>query len=194
MAVDIVYQKPAQYSITLIDKDRMIHTTIDHFEGSQESQDGLAANQTSIDLHKTYRLTILSPEQVKTLRIYAVEQIWFYNGVLHEDGQIEDRGPATIDGVDTEKVAFVYSPDFVYTRNFDQSTGRLVYTETESRSKIRQSGEIIAGGIRFPKQIDITDVVNGKDVPQTYIFDKITVNESFPDSYFAVPDVLPSHP
>lgn len=193
MTVDIIIQKPDRESILIVQKDRIIHTALDAFEGSQEAQDKPAPGQTSIDLRKTYRLTILSPEQVESLRVDVLEQIWFYHGPMHEGGQIEDRGSATTDGIATEKIAFVYGPKNTYVRQFDQSTGRLVYSEINGVSKIRQSGEIMAGGIRFPKQIDVTDVINGKDSTKTYTFDKITVNESFPESLFAVPDILPPH-
>jgi hypothetical protein len=194
ISVDIVFQKPWQESITIFEPNRIVHTSLDTYEGSQQSQDIASASQTSIDSHKPWRLTILGPEQVMTLRVDILENLWFYRGVLRVGGTIEDRGPATIEGVATEKVAFVYSPTFVYYRYFDLSSGRLVFSESESGTKLRESGEITAGGIRFPKRIEVTEILGGKQSTKAYEFDKITVNESFPSSLFAVPDLpTPSH-
>ena len=189
MTVDIIVQKPWQESIKMLGKDRFVQMSLDGYEASQQTQEGPSAMQTVIDPKKPWRLTILGPEQVRALRVDISESLWFYRGVLRAGGTIEDRGRATMDGIDTEKVAFVYAPNAIYIRYIDRSTGRLVFTETESGTKIRESGEIMAGGIRFPKQIAVTDIVNGKDSTKTYNFDKITLNESFPAGLFAVPDL-----
>jgi hypothetical protein len=90
-----------------------------------------------------------------------------------------------------------YSPKIIYHRYFDQATGRLVYSDTEGGAKIREQGEIEAGGIRYPKTIVIVDkTAAGKTSTKTYTFDKVTLNESFPTSFFAVPEIppIPMHP
>jgi hypothetical protein len=187
IAVDIVFQKPFQESITVFQANRIVHTSLDGYDASQQSQDG-APNQTEIDYkNKPWRLTILGGDQVKTLRVDVLENLFFYRGVLRVGGQIEGRGPATADGKTTEKVAFIYAPNFVYIRHFDPDTGRLVYTESESGTQIREQGEIMAGGIRFPKVIEVTENLNGTPSKKTYTFDKVTVNETYPDSLFAIP-------
>jgi hypothetical protein len=186
ISVDIVFQKPWQESITIRQQDRIIHTALDGFEASQQSQ-GASPDQTSIDDHKTSQLAILGPAQVKTLRVDVLENLWFYRGVLRAGGRIDDQGPAVIDGTNTEKVAFVYSPTVAYIRYFDLSDGRLVYTESEGGTKIRERGEIMAGGIRFPKEIEVTETADGKQSTKAYTFDKVSVNGSFPSGLFAVP-------
>ena len=187
IAVDIVFQKPFQESITILQANRIVHTSLDGYDASQQSQDG-APNQAEIDYkNKPWRLTILGGDQVKTLRVDVLENLFFYRGVLRVGGQIEDRGPAAADGKTTEKVAFIYAPNFVYIRHFDPATGRLAYTESESGTQIREQGEIMAGGIRFPKVIEVTENLNGTPSKKTYTFDKVMVNETFPDSLFAIP-------
>ena len=187
ISVEIIFQKPYQESITIYQKDRIIHTSLDGYDASQQSQD-TTANQTEIDYkNKPWRLTILGGDQVRTLRVDVLENLWFYRGVLRAGGQIEDRGLATADGKTTEKVSFIYAPNFVYIRHFDPATGRLVYTESESGTQIREQGEIMAGGIRFPKVIEVSENLNGTPSKKTYTFDKVMVNESFPTSLFAIP-------
>ena len=187
IAVDIVFQKPFQESITILQANRIVHTSLDGYDASQQSQDG-APGQTEIDYkNKPWRLNILGGDQVKTLRVDVLENLFFYRGVQRVGGQIEDRGLATADGKTTEKVAFIYAPNFVYIRHFDPDTGRLVFTESESGTQIREQGEIVAGGIRFPKVIEVTENLNGTPSKKTYTFDKVTVNETYPDSLFAIP-------
>jgi hypothetical protein len=75
-----------------------------------------------------------------------------------------------------------------FARWFDPVTGQLLLTETDDGNQIREAGEILAGGLRFPRQI-IT-VSKGKDgttSKSTITFDLIKVNELAPASQFAVP-------
>jgi hypothetical protein len=189
VSVEIIFQKPWQESILVIQPDRIIRTALDGYEAWQQEQVGVVPGQTTIDTRKVWKLSLLGPDQVKILRIDVLENLWFYHGVLRAGGQIESRGPSKQDGAAVEKVAFVYSPSVVYIRYFDQATGRLVFSESEGGTKIREQGEIKAGGIRFPKEIDLTETIDGKPSSKAYVFDTITVNESFPASNFAVPDL-----
>ena len=69
-------------------------------------------------------------------------------------------------------------------------------TETEQGGRIKEEGEIMVNGLRFPQRVTtITKVADAKnqivDNPVVITFDKITLNETFPDSYFAVPPLSP---
>ena len=131
------------------------------------------------------------------------ENLGYYRGIEAEGGSVADQGPATIDGVACEKVAFTHSPTVVYYRYFDQATGRLMYTETAGGLKIHEEGSQESGGIRFPQKIITTEpppaAVPGQapSAPRntTLTIDHVTVNEVFPASLFAVPlPPLPSRP
>jgi hypothetical protein len=72
-------------------------------------------------------------------------------------------------------------------RYFDRDTGRLVLT-VKGQEKIRENGEILADGVRFPKTIVSTSAsASGKDVVTTVSFDKVTLNEDLPAGLFTVP-------
>ena len=78
----------------------------------------------------------------------------------------------------------------MFYRFFDLATGKVVYSETETGSTIREHGEIIVNGVRFPKSI-VTVSKNPAGQPQsvTITFDKITINETFPPNFFSVPSL-----
>jgi hypothetical protein len=195
--IDIVFQKPWQESITILSAGSVVRTALNGTEGWHEEQSPRAAGQTAIDAKRAWNLPLLSPEQAKVLRIDTLENLWFYRGVDRWGGESRDEGPVTQDGIACEKVAFAYTPTVTYHRYFDQATGRLVYSDTEGGAKIREQGEIVAGGIRYPKTIVIIDkAAGGKDSTKTYSFDQVTLNEHFPESFFAVPDLppVPMHP
>ena len=85
-------------------------------------------------------------------------------------------------------------PGISFTRYFDAGTGRLILTETDRGDRIREEGEIVAGGVRFPQKV--TSVSAGTDatgkptgVRTVITFDRITVNETVPDSTFEVPAI-----
>jgi hypothetical protein len=60
-------------------------------------------------------------------------------------------------------------------------------TETENGGQIRERGEQIVSGIRFPTSLEST--LEGRTVVIT--FDSVVVNGDYPDSLFEVPSVMP---
>ena len=133
-------------------------------------------------------MVVFNGLQVKNLRADTWYNLNFYRGIEQIGGTITDEGPATIDGVACEKVVFYHSPAIVYTRYFDLATGRLVFTQTRSGSRIRESGELVVNGIRFPKAIVTSETTaKGRVVSSTYTFDEIVLNRVFPPELFAVP-------
>jgi hypothetical protein len=185
--IDIIFQKPWRECVTVVSSEGILRTALDGYDGwhlEQRLEPGQAA---VFDPHRVQQLTILDPERVKGLRTDTWENLSYYRGLEAAGGRIEDQGPATVDGVACEKVALIHSADTIYYRYFDQATGRLVYSETVKGAKIRERGEIVAGGIRFAKTIDVLESQGGKDRATTMTIDKVTVNEVFPESLFSVP-------
>lgn len=181
-AIDIIFQKNDQQRI-LVTSDKTIEVTaLDSYEAWQRKQD--AADATK------WQQTLFKPEQVKLLRANTWETLSFFRGLETRGGRIEDLGPATIEGVACQKVAFIHSPSIVFYRYFDLATGRLVFTETESGGTLREQGEIVVDGLKFPKSF-VTTTKIGKDQVQsvTINIEKVTVNEVFPSSLFAVPSL-----
>ena len=136
----------------------------------------------------------LTHNQIEALRADVWENLFYYRGIEADGGTIEDQGPATIDGVACEKIAFIHSANIIYFRYFDQATGRLVFTETTETSaglKIREQGPdlTVASGIKFPAKI-ITTQKLPTGVPRlvTLTAEHITVNDVYAESSeFAVP-------
>jgi hypothetical protein len=204
--VDIIFQKPWQHHL-VVTASQMIKVpgtipTDDQKAGiaplpevrntvvrtiALNGYDAWERIQVNSDLP---RMGLLSVDQIRVLRADVWENLGYYRGIEAEGGRVEDQGPATIDGVACEKVAFTHSATVVYTRYFDLATGRLVYTETAGGLKIREEGSIEASGIKFPQKIiTIEPAVTGDAAPRstTLTLDHITVNEAFPDALFAVP-------
>jgi len=176
--IEIFLQKPFQQRI-VISSDQSIQTSaLDGYDAWKRTTD--AKNPAK------WQESLMSAQQIKELRADVWENFAFYRGIERIGGTVEDQGPATIDGIACEKIAFRHDPTLVYIRYFNQATGDLVYTGTEENN-FRERGEIIAGGIHFPKTITISQLRNGRKEMRTISFEKITVNETFPRELFAVP-------
>lgn len=187
-SIEIIFQKPFQQRTTRTSATQIETTGLDDLEGWQRVQD--VKNQSR------WRLTLLAPDLVKRLRANTWENLNFFRGLEQQDGQVEVLGPATVDGVHTVKVAFIHEPGIVFYRYFDKNTGRLVLTETGQGGKIKEEGDIMVDGLRFPRKVITTTRVRdaqGRVVDNTVVvtFTKITLNEKFPDSVFAVPPLQP---
>jgi len=179
-AIEIIFQRPEQQRITATSDKAVETTALDGYEGWMRLQDPADP--------KKWRQTLLGTDQIKRLRANTWENLSFFRGIERNGGRLEDQGTKTIDGVTCQKIAFIHNPNIIFYRYFDVATGRLVFTETEGGGTIREQGEIIVGGIRFPRSI-VTTTKNAKGESHTVTidFDKVQVNETFPDSHFRVP-------
>jgi outer membrane lipoprotein-sorting protein len=180
--IDIVFQKPEQQRIVAT-YDKFTETTaLDGYEAWQRVQES--------DNPAKWRQTPMSAEMVKRLRANTWENLSFFRGIEKAGGRLEVMEPATVEGVACQKVAFIHAPNIAFVRCFDQSTGRLVLTETENGSTIKEEGEMIVEGIRFPKSIVTqSKTAAGKASVVTITFEKIQLNETFPPSLFASPSM-----
>jgi outer membrane lipoprotein-sorting protein len=178
--IEIVFQRPEQQRIAATSEKTVEVTALDGYEGWQRVED--AKDPTK------WRQVLLSKEQIKRLRANTWENLAYFRGIERVGGRLEDRGTATIDGITCQKIAFIHQPNIMFVRYFDVATGRLVFTETEAGGTIREQGETIVQGIRFPRSIVTTSKdAKGQAVTVTITFEKIVVNESYPAQLFAVP-------
>lgn len=180
VALEIIFQHPYRQRIVASSDNKIEITALDDFEAWQREQD--PADPTR------WRMTLLSPDQIKRLRANTWENLSFFRGVEARRGHVEDLGKAAVEGKPARKLTFQHGDGIFFTRYFDEASGRLVLTETENDVSIREEGELVVSGIRFPKKIISTSKLpEGGERVVTIVFDKITVNETFADSLFAVP-------
>ena len=179
--LDLIFVKPmGQRLIATGDKVTMT-TVLDGYDAWDLLRDN--ANPSR------FRLTWLKASEIKTLRANTWENLYYYRAP--EGGSVEDKGPATIDGIVCERIDFSHGSGLVYERYFDRDTGRLVVTIRGPES-FRETGEIRVDGVRFPKKIvSTTKPASGKDLISTASFDSITLNEPLAPGLFAVPSTLP---
>ncbi|MFM1746911.1 MAG: hypothetical protein RLZZ188_577 [Verrucomicrobiota bacterium] len=181
-AMEIIFQRPDRQRITARSEKMVEVTGLDGYEAWQRIHD--PADPTK------WRQTLLGPDQIKRLRANTWENLAYFRGIETRGGTVEDQGPAEVDGVACRKVAFIHGPGIIFFRYFEVATGRLVLTETEGGGRIREQGETIVNGIRFPKGIiTVTKNAKGEDTKVTLTFEKITVNEPLPPKEFAVPAI-----
>ena len=180
LAIDIIFQAPFRQR-TVRTADSLIDTiALDTYDGWHRAQDPKDPARV--------RLQLLSTDQVKRQRAIVQENLTFFRGLEREGGKVLDLGVTALDGVPCRKIAFIHAPDIIFFRYFDEASGRLIMSETENGSTLREQGEIRVNGIRFPKRIiNSSKTSDGKEQTVTITFDSITLNESLPDSTFAIP-------
>ncbi|MDB6168240.1 MAG: hypothetical protein JWM88_1104 [Verrucomicrobia bacterium] len=182
VTVEIILQAPYRQRITASSDKSVEITGLDEYDAWHRVQDPKDSSK--------WRMQLIGKPQIKRLRANTWENLAFYRGLEREGGKVIDQGNAPADGVRCRKIAYVHSDDIVFYRYFDELTGRLVLTENEAGVSIREQGEIRVNGIRFPKAINTTSKdPKGHEQTLTLTFDKITLNESFPASAFAIPPI-----
>lgn len=182
--IEIIFQKPYRQRIVTTTRERREITALDGYEAWQRYED--------LKDPERWRMSLMQKEQVKRLRANTWENLAFSRGIERKGGRIEDLGMAEVGGHAARKLSFVHDTGSVFTRYFDQQTGRLLLTENEQGGTIREEGEIMTGGIRFPKRIiTLMKLQDGKQRSVTIEFTAIAINESFADELFVVPPVVP---
>jgi hypothetical protein len=178
--LEIVFQKPDRQRITAVSDARTEITALDGYDAWSRVSDSKDSAQ--------WQVTLLGPDQIKRLRANTFENLAFYRGLESRGARIEDRGAAMVDGVACRKLAFIHGPDIVFTRSFDVATGRLVLTETDSGTQIREEGELRSGGLRFPKRIiTVNSLPDGSTRTIRVTFTEIAVNPEIDAGVFSVP-------
>jgi hypothetical protein len=184
--IEIIFQKPYQQRVVVTRAQSIQCTALDDYVAWQREQDRTDPAR--------FKQSVLGPDIIKWLRAMTWENLNFHKGIEKEGGTAEVVGAATVDGHAAVKVAFAHDPKIVFLYYFDPATGKLVLTETND-GIIREEGEILVNGLRFPqKEIQAMKGRDARGQPVersfTVTFDKITLNETFPNSFFE-PPVLP---
>lgn len=182
--IDIIFQKPCQQRIVLT-KEKLVETTaLDDYEAWHRQQDKSDDSR--------WRTILFPKTKVKQLRASSWENLAFFKGIEALGGTLVDHGEVEVEGKRGYKLSFVHDPGIVYSRYFDPVSGRLLLTETDQGVRIHEEGEIVSGGIRFPKRIiNVTTQANAKERVVTINVERVVVNETFPEDYFRVPLVPP---
>lgn len=179
LAIDISFQQPYRQRIVLR-SDKSVETTVlDGYDGWFRRAETGKENKAQLNL--------LESSQIKRLRANTWENLSFYRGIDARGGRVDYKGEADVDGKTCVILAFVHSDNISFTRYFDKATGLLIKTITEVGGEIREQGEIIVNGIRYPKVL-INKAPDGQVA--TITFDSIKVNEPVPAAEFAVPDAI----
>jgi len=178
VAIDIIFQHPMQQR-QVIRSDRVERVT---------ALDGYDAWEKVVDLSgkNKPRVTLLDAMSTKRLRATTIENLSFYSDRLSSMRQVKFLGEETVDGVVCGKLSFAHASGIVFLRYFDRASGHIVKTVVEGGGEIREEGEMIVNGIRFPQKV-INLAPNGRST--TITFDQVTVNETFAPDNFAVPSL-----
>lgn len=178
MPVEIIFQKPYQQKM-VVNRPALIDVTaLDDYDGW--------ARITERANTKKWKITLLDAEQIKQLRANTWENLHFFAGIDKRGGVVKIGGDVTVDGADCVKLSFYHSDRIVFHRYFEKSSGRLVKTETSTGGEIREEGEMVVEGVRFPKVI-INKSASGQSSRMT--IDKVVLNEKIPATEFAVPSL-----
>ncbi len=184
VAIEIVFQKPEQQWLKARAGDITELTVLDGFQGWKRIESSKDRAQ--------WRQMPLPVDAVRRMRATTWSNLAYWRGLDALGGRVEAQGTKVIDGVPCEKIAFIHGPQLIYYRYFATATGRLVLTETETGESIREQGEMVVNGIRFPKTIVTTSKnARGQPVTVTMTFDKIVTNERLPAAEFEMPLLRP---
>jgi hypothetical protein len=178
LPTDIIFQKPYQQRITVTGPQVIEATALDGYDAWQKRTN--PANPLQ------WQVTLLDSNQVKRLRANTLENLSFYAIRAMPGCEVAVSGETTVDGRACVKLTFTHGPSIVFMRYFDKATGQLVKTETENGAEIREEGEVVVDGIRFPRRV-INKAPNGSVTAIT--FDQVKVNERFAADTFAVPSL-----
>ena len=179
-ALEISFQNPYQQLIVVTSEKLVDVTGLDGYEAWRRTHE--VANPAK------WKQANLDKNQIKRIRAETWENLALLRGDARSEVRVEDQGPASADGIACQKIAFIHDENIVFFRFFEVATGRLVLTETEAGTQIREQGEIVVNGIKFPKSMTTTAKnAAGQAQKITVNFEQIVVNETMPNAIFKTP-------
>lgn len=178
LGIDIIFQNPYRQRIVLRSDNGLETTVLDGYDGW--------IRRSEIGKEAEAQFTLLESTQIKRLRANTWENLSFYRGIEKRGGRVEYQGEADVEAKPCIVLDFLHTDNISFTRYFEKSTGLLIKTVTENGGEIREEGEIIVNGIRYPKVL-INKSPEGQVA--TITFDSIKVNEPLPAAEFAVPEI-----
>ena len=180
-ALDLIFQRPDRQRIMAISDKVVEVTALDGYDAWQRISDAKDPAK--------WRQTLLGSDQVKRLRANTFENLAYFSGYEKHGGRVEHQGMVEKDGVRCAKLAMIHPGGIVFYRYIDLASGRLALTENDDGGETRETGEMMVEGIRFPKRVTLLLKRRSGDRVVTMTYDKITLNETFPASVFAVPGI-----
>lgn len=179
-SIEIIFQKPCQHRLVISSDKSVDITGLDNYFAWRRVEPAGGARVQNVPMGR---------EQTKRLRANTWENLYFWRGIEQHGGQIVDKGETELEGVKCRKLIMSYGPGQEFVRYFEIATGRLVLTETLPVGIIREEGEIVVAGVRFPQKLIATSTAasDGKTRVITISFDRIALNETFPASTFEQP-------
>ncbi len=178
--IEVIFQKPYR-QLMVITSDSIIETT------GLNDFDAWVRQQQKGDPTR-WRMRILPVDQIRRLRAITWENLAFFQGIEAVGGRIVDGGDTVVDGKACRKLTFSHDEGILFARYFDNKTGQLLLTESETGTVIREEGEVQTNGLRFPQRIITINKEKDKVVStMTINFDKVATNETINAKIFAVP-------
>jgi hypothetical protein len=135
LPAEIVFQKPYRQRITYTGPKFIEITALDGYDAWLK--------RVNAENPVQWQVRLLDAAQVKRLRANTLENLSFYSTRDMKGSTIEFLGDVTVDGLACVKISFTHSAEVAFVRYFEKSSGRLVKTETENGTEIREGGEVV---------------------------------------------------
>lgn len=185
ISIEIIFQKPL-LQLQVIRHPKKNHTVTT----ALNEREAWTTQEVAGDPTRRV-MRILPLAQQRSLQAATWENLHFFKGLEEAGGRVEDLGTDTIDGIACRRIAFVHAHNNRFVRYFDAASGKLVLSVIGTNDFVREEGEIVAGGLRFPqKLVTRKKGPDGQEVTTTVIFQKIVLNEPLPPERF-VASLLP---
>lgn len=134
-------------------------------------------------------LTFKNIDELKRGRAETWENLNFFSGIETMFGKVINKGLVKKDGRDAYLLVFRYDENIYYDRYFDPETFAIIATVTSDGEEVKELGEMIVNGIRFPRTV--VRLKNG-EIISTISFDQIYVNSELDPDLFEFPNLMPS--
>lgn len=150
-----------------------------------------AANQdvawvTRLTSNGIFAIDILPYAELRSMRANSNENLCFFLGVEKFGGKSTLEKDEVFEGVTCHVVNTDYDGKNIYRRYFDVATGKLVATRQPGDVVIKEEGQFLSGGIRFPKTLS---TYKDGTLIHRFVFEQVQVNPEVADSMFERPQI-----
>ncbi len=177
--IDVIFQSPYRMRMVVTSEKSIQTTVLDGYGAWVRNEDKAHPG--------AYQIKLPTPDSILQMRANTWENLAFYHNLEEIGGHMEDGGTAELAGHACRRLIFRHSSKIAFTRWFDAVSGQLRLTETDGNT-ISEEGDLVTGGVRFPKKIITTGKnPDGTATASTITFDQLILNQPAPAGDFEIP-------
>lgn len=171
--ITIMFARPLRHRTEVRSEGQVVITVLNDLESWVRIVDEEMGQELSF--------RYLSEREAALTKYITWENLNFYTGIEKLWGRKEYVGQEDLLGHVADVVMFHYDKNYEVKRYFDAKTGKLLATRLAGNVELRELGEIVVDGMRFPERVE---TYRDGELESRVRFERVEINPDLSEEIF----------